>query len=204
MATMTDEEIKDVLAEVEKFLKDRRPGVDSGYAPVKDGDVNELGCILQRLIEFKWDSDVDGDYPINWKLIDRTKFEPMYFFEVPYDHYCSTHEQRQRRLDNLITNVNMAVRDLERWSRVRRNERTLERKAESDPDCERHEIMELLQRARGKILFHTENEGGLRIKEITVSELNDGAVVTLTHTEDVEVGDTRARRQHRESDDEQS
>jgi hypothetical protein len=129
---ITDAEIKALLDGVEKFIRNRRPRVDSGYAPVKDGDITELSMILQAIIEAKWDADVDGDYPINWKFIDRTKCEPMHFRAVPYKHECKTLEEAQCVLDALLTNVNVAVHNLEIWSRVQRDVRTLQDKREAD------------------------------------------------------------------------
>jgi hypothetical protein len=123
---MTDCDILALVAHIKAFIKDRRPCVGHGWAPVEPGDVAELCGFIREIVEGKWDKDCDGDLPVNFRVIDRTRYEPMHFFEVPYAETCNTTEERQRRMDNLIANVQLAVRDLERWSRNTHHYRTLE------------------------------------------------------------------------------
>ena len=72
-----------LLAKIESFLTTRSLS-DGGWAPVSKEDFDSLDEIFSELIDAKWGADPDGDRPINFKLIDRTRFEPDHFDLYPY------------------------------------------------------------------------------------------------------------------------
>lgn len=75
----------DILEKINNFLDQPRKS-QGGYAEITDEDVMALNQIIALLIQAKCESDPDGDYPIDWKLIDRRKCWPMHYSPVPYGH----------------------------------------------------------------------------------------------------------------------
>ena len=128
--------------QLEEFLADHRESRGGGgYAPVKQHDMNQLYDVMYSIIAAKWDADCDGDRPINFSIIDRTRFEPQHFIEIPYRHLVdSTHgpmpeAARQRYLDGILdsctTNVSIAVSRLDTETRVRHGYRNDEEKRDA-------------------------------------------------------------------------
>lgn len=70
---------------IDEFLEETRKS-RGGWAPVEPQDEEQLDEIIDALVNAKWSADPDGDRPMRWKLIDRTKYEPMHFQPVEYDH----------------------------------------------------------------------------------------------------------------------
>ena len=72
-----------LLKRLEAFLavKSRSQG---GYAPVGEEDIQALGEILGGIIEAKYEKDLDGDVPVRFNLVDRTRFWNNSFFNIPY------------------------------------------------------------------------------------------------------------------------
>lgn len=68
---------------IDKFLAQRIPS-HGGRAPVTEADFEALSIIINLLIESKWEPDADGDYPVEFHLVDRTRFEPAHFLDLPY------------------------------------------------------------------------------------------------------------------------
>lgn len=91
---------------IKKFLKERRVSSGGGWAPVTDDDMDLFHEIISGLIEAKWGQDADGDRPMQYKLIDRTKYRPMHYFSVPYGHRDGC---REEEFDNAMTNLSMAM-----------------------------------------------------------------------------------------------
>lgn len=58
---------------IDKFLSERIEAVWDGFAPVSNEHLNELSDIICRLVILKWAPDVDGDYPVTFRLADRNK-----------------------------------------------------------------------------------------------------------------------------------
>lgn len=59
---------------------------DGGYAPVEPKELDELRDIIDALIELKYESDVDGDRPVEVMLVDRTRYERPFVLPIPYTH----------------------------------------------------------------------------------------------------------------------
>jgi predicted RNA-binding Zn-ribbon protein involved in translation (DUF1610 family) len=101
---------------IDKFLAEKRVS-DGGLAPVTEEDIVQLHVILNRIIRMKWGADPDGDWPINWQLIDRTRFEPMHYRPVPYEHEAEG-VARLERLNIVLLNANIANRELDVTLRI--------------------------------------------------------------------------------------
>lgn len=121
----------DLLIALEAFLcpQEKRKST-GGYAPVEDGDMNDLAQILRMLIERKWETDPDGDRPVDWELIDRTKYEPMpYRRQIPYRHHdegldpIGKEELASEVLEACITNAQSAMQRLNTEARILQSHR---------------------------------------------------------------------------------
>lgn len=98
---------KKLQEKIDAFLTTKRK-TSGGYAPVTGKDLDQLLGIIQYLFEAKWERDPDGDLPLEFKLIDRTRFEPMHFMPVPYMGLKSSPEQMEAALEMHIFNLNIA------------------------------------------------------------------------------------------------
>lgn len=85
---------------IEAFLKERSKS-DGGFAPVGEKDTEQLSNIMHALLEAKYQKDPDGDLPINLYVIDRTVYEPMHYFPLPYSH-------KAKDMDDLFHILNLA------------------------------------------------------------------------------------------------
>lgn len=104
---------KKVLEKIEAFLNERRVS-DGGFAPVTDKDMEQLHEVMYALVEAKWGSDPDGDRPLNYILIDRTKYWPMHYQPVLYAHNCCQDEERRESLRQKMANIRTAAEDVDR------------------------------------------------------------------------------------------
>lgn len=68
---------------IEDFLATRSKS-DGGFAPVGEKDIELLGGILHGLIKAKYQKDPDGDLPVSFQLVDRTRYQGSYFSPVPH------------------------------------------------------------------------------------------------------------------------
>jgi len=91
---------------IKDFLKERRESDGGGWAPVTEEDMDLLHAVIYSLIEAKWGADADGDRPMQYQLIDRTKYWPSHYFPIPYGHKTG---KREEEFDNAMTNLSMAM-----------------------------------------------------------------------------------------------
>lgn len=113
---MTTKKLLNIL--IDEFLAVRRES-DGGYAPVTEKDLEQLDTIIYKLIGMKWAMDPDGDLPIDFKIIDRTRFEPMHYDPVPYQHKTEDDPLAQRgRLAILMMNAHIALEALDTQMRI--------------------------------------------------------------------------------------
>jgi len=70
---------------VDAFLEERRES-DGGWAPITHEDITLLNLVIRALVWAKCGADPDGDRPIEWKLIDRTRYGRDSFLPVRYPH----------------------------------------------------------------------------------------------------------------------
>lgn len=117
---------KNLSNKIERFLGERRRST-VGLAEVKPEDVEELCVIIMALIEAKFERDPDGDLPVEFKLVDRTRFEPMHFEPVPYLGLARcdnlTPDQKQDILDIHMMNLSIAHERLSSAHRILKHER---------------------------------------------------------------------------------
>jgi hypothetical protein len=76
---------------IETFLYEKRFS-DGSWAEVKPEDISVLHKIIQSLLELKFQRDADGDLPIEWALVDRTReYNPFLFYcSMRYPHKLKT------------------------------------------------------------------------------------------------------------------
>jgi hypothetical protein len=79
------------IAKVVDFVNERRKS-DGGYAPVEEDDFGMLSELIHELIALKWESDPDGDFPINVKIINRKTHWPLHYMPLYYDHHVEDGE----------------------------------------------------------------------------------------------------------------
>lgn len=106
---------------LDEFLAERRES-EGGWAPVTQDDFLQLKAILRTIIEFKWGADPDGDRPINFLIVDRTKYRPIQYFPVPYDHYEASKKETYEAMNTLLSNLDMASREVSIFLKVHRDE----------------------------------------------------------------------------------
>ncbi len=87
-----------LLRRIDTFLAERSKA-SSGYAPVGEGDIDALHDIVNRLLELKYEGDMDGDLPVTVILADRTQFERPHVVMVPYSHQAPEAQQVERLLE---------------------------------------------------------------------------------------------------------
>ena len=58
-------------------------------------------------------------------LVDRSRYWPMHYFPVPYDHKAKTEEDKELILDRLLTNMKIATEALDIHLKCMRDERRL-------------------------------------------------------------------------------
>ena len=112
---------------IDKFLSERRHSA-GGWAEVQLQDVKDLCAILSELIKRKFEADPDGDLPIEYTIVDRTRFDRMRFEPVPYHHKAQNLEEKQTILDAHMYNLNVAHIAVTCIHNVLRNERTRNKK----------------------------------------------------------------------------
>lgn len=103
---------------IDKFAKDRRLADGGGWAPVHDEDLDQLHCILNALLVLKFQRDCDGDLPINFEIIDRTKFEPSHFMPVPYNPFEASPEKKAEHMKEVAYNLETAAKAMIRAIKI--------------------------------------------------------------------------------------
>ncbi len=75
-----------LLKRIEAFLSEPRKAKPGDWPDVTDADMEQLRDIVGRLIDLKFERDVDGDAPVEAVLVDRTRFERPMHIPVRYTH----------------------------------------------------------------------------------------------------------------------
>jgi hypothetical protein len=107
-----------LLDKITRFILNTRVSLDGGWAPVTKVEFETLNGIIQALIDVKWGPDADGDRPINYKLIDRTRFESDHFFLLPYLSRATGHKELLNYISYAATNSGIAQDRLSRAIKV--------------------------------------------------------------------------------------
>ncbi|MDF2435304.1 MAG: hypothetical protein JWP44_4935 [Mucilaginibacter sp.] len=94
---------------LDKFLKPyRESDSGGGWAPFTAEDETNFWEFMWALIGAKFEPDSDGDYPLNFKLTNRTYQEPMSFVNLPYSHKCNTLAQKLEYIRTAQINLSIA------------------------------------------------------------------------------------------------
>jgi hypothetical protein len=117
---------------IQCFLSDRRHST-GGYAEVKPEDMGILSRIMLRLIERKFEVDPDGDLPVEFQLIDRTRYEPMHFEPVPYMHKSKNEKDREDIFSLHMLNLVLSTSAVDRAYRILWLERLREQESPKKP-----------------------------------------------------------------------
>ena len=96
----------------DQFLSEFRES-HGDYATVLEEDEKQLHKLLYALRKAKFETDCDGDYPIEFEIINRHKYERMNFRPQPYTHKAKTTEDFIRCIEAAKTNVIMATSQLD-------------------------------------------------------------------------------------------
>jgi hypothetical protein len=92
---------------------------EGGFAPVADGDLNVLSNLIYTIIQSKYEEDL----PINFKLVDRTKYQYMHYEPIPYRHLAKTEKDREKIFDSLMFNLNIAYGEIDNYLKIKIEEK---------------------------------------------------------------------------------
>lgn len=76
---------KTLAKQIDAFLEVRRKST-GGWAEVTDEDMAQLSGVIEALIEAKFETDPDGDLPVEFGLTNRNTEMRSHFVSVPYEH----------------------------------------------------------------------------------------------------------------------
>lgn len=97
---------------LDKLLAERRKS-DSSYAPVTDEDWKLLHRLINDILHAKFESDADGDLPVEYDLVNRHTHQRNQYLPV---EYASENKTTQEILDivrRLAYNVEAAARGMD-------------------------------------------------------------------------------------------
>lgn len=91
---------------IDAFLRGvQTPCSDTGgHAEVTDDQLDDLREIVQLLIAARWERNSDGDRPVGFRIVDRTKYESSHFVDMPHSDDVDPEEY----LDSAAFNVGIA------------------------------------------------------------------------------------------------
>ena len=73
-----------LYARIGKWLDEERMSDGGGWAPCSENDLVELYEIIYEMVALKFQRDADGDLPVQAIVINRTKYQCMYWMRVPH------------------------------------------------------------------------------------------------------------------------
>lgn len=111
---------EDIIKRITSFLSERKLS-SGGWADVSDAEIIELSDIIQAIISAKWQEDADNSCPVEFNLVNRTKYERNHFFNIPYEHKAKTEEQKDECLDIAVINMKIASDVVSRIWRIRKH-----------------------------------------------------------------------------------
>lgn len=100
-----------LLGLIESFLAVRKKGMGGSWPDVTEDEMNELWDILNHIILLKYEKDADGDLPVVYELVDRTKYHRLDYVPIPYTYRDKSEEKYHNALERTSINVSMAMRD---------------------------------------------------------------------------------------------
>jgi hypothetical protein len=78
--------IETLISDLQGFLSEKKPAIRTGFPRVEEKEMEVLKDLLRTIIELKYETDGDGDLPIEFVLNDRTRFRPFHVSPIPYSH----------------------------------------------------------------------------------------------------------------------
>lgn len=69
----------------------------------------------------KFGIDADGDCPVDILFIDRTKYEPIHWWLVPYEHKAKTTEELDEVETAVANNLETALSKYQRFLMLKKN-----------------------------------------------------------------------------------
>ena len=99
------EKVNALLLRMRNFLKGQSVSLDGGWAIVTEADMKEFNELVQGMVELRFGEDADRDRPVNFRLVDRTRFEPMHYWPLRYEHEAET-------MDDLLEIMHLAEMNL--------------------------------------------------------------------------------------------
>lgn len=86
---------------LDQFLAEKRSSKGGGWAQVTPEDLKMLGEVLKHLIAEKCERDADGDFPIEYHLVNRRTTKSLNYRPLPYQLFqerrvCSPQEKLER------------------------------------------------------------------------------------------------------------
>lgn len=90
-----------IHALVDEFLAERRK-TDGGWAEITPEDVRMLDRLVRLLVDAKCEKDTEGDWPIEWIIVNRRIERMPYFRPVPCSD-SALEDKVSKILSNLYT-----------------------------------------------------------------------------------------------------
>ena len=115
---------KKLFEKIDEFLAVRKESSQGGgWAPVGPNEVEELYEIFKTIVDLKYETDADGDTPIDIDVLDRTRFEPHHsYLALPYMHKAKTVEDVDEIISSASCNANTAMSRLDSLLKSRKFE----------------------------------------------------------------------------------
>lgn len=110
---------KSLRTKIETFLAEKSAS-QGGYAPVGEKDLEALAEILNQLVAEKYEQDPDGDLPVAFDLLDRTRYQRSYYAPVPHmrDEDHGDLRKAYQGLRSALANLATAQREVDQAMRV--------------------------------------------------------------------------------------
>lgn len=104
-----------------KMLDDlgpRRRVKDGGFAEVTEEDLLKLSKLFYAILEAKFEKDYDNDLPVEFKIINRRKYEHSSFLPIPYTFRAESLEKLTEIQDAALCNLGIATDVVKRIQRL--------------------------------------------------------------------------------------
>ena len=87
----------------------------SSWDCIQDETMNAFYTAMLNLMGDMLPKDADGDYPIDIEIIDRRKYNPSHWFDVPYYH-----KEPEKYFEAVMDNLEMAAAEAQKAFRLRK------------------------------------------------------------------------------------
>jgi hypothetical protein len=94
------------------------------WSPLDTKQLDTFASKLDTLAKQTFGIDQDGDCPVSVRVLDRSRYEPMHWWVVPYEHTAKTAEEMERIEQALLSNLDTALDALQRFRAMHQRKRT--------------------------------------------------------------------------------